>query len=57
MMITAEPPTHPNVTATEAEVINTHAKLGRKVVKEGFILKVHPANILDATSSIYDHFV
>lgn len=45
IMITAEPPVHPD--ATEAEVINTHAKLGRKVVKKGSILKVHPANILD----------
>jgi len=44
------------VTATVAEVINTHAKLGRRVIKENFILKVHPANIFDAPS-IYDHSV
>jgi len=44
------------VTATVAEVMNTQAKLGRRVVKEDFILKVHPANIFDAPF-IYDHSV
>lgn len=38
---------HPDVTATVAEVINTHAKLGRKVINEGFVLKVYPTNVLD----------
>lgn len=57
MMITAELPVHPDITATEAEVINTHAKARSQSRQGGYILKVHLANILDIASSIYDHFV